>query len=398
MNESIRIKSSVLGRVLRVGAAVGALGILSGASVASGQPALAVRTEPVTAERVQAHRRVTGSLRAVSRSRVASQEPGQVAELLVDEGMTVEQGEVIARLDDRRLRSQVAEAEANVARLEGSLAEARAELTFAAFEHERVTGLHERTTASDRELREAARLAEVARARLDSAERAATQARRTLDLLRIRLGDMVVRAPYDAQVVRRHVDVGEWVEPGRAIFELTSTGTIEARLEVPERYAKAVRDHADRIFAEVAGLGHTRPSREVRVVADVDPRARTMAVILTLDNDDASLAPGMSVNAWIPTTGETTALTAPKDAVIQSGREAYVFRAAQDASGATVAQRTPVRVLFDWEDRLVLDAEGLAEGDLVVVEGNERMGPGQAVVLGAGIEGLRDQRIKGLRD
>ncbi len=356
--------------------------VLWSAAAVTAAPPSPVRTAPVTLETVQEHRRVTGSLRAVARTALASQEPGQIAAVLVDEGMPARAGQLIARIDDRRLQAQVLEAEATLERARAALTEAQAEAEFARYERGRVHNLYQSNTASEREYQEAVRLAAVAEARTESARRAETQAQRVLELLRIRLGDTRVVAPFDAIVVRRHVDVGEWVEAGQPIVELASIGTIEARLEVPERLAEAVAAHADEIYVEVAGLGKTQPSQEVRVIRDVDPRARTFSVIVTLDNRDGLLAPGMSVNAWLPTTERREYLTAPKSAVIRHARDAYVYRAADDDSEQAVAQQTPVAVLFSWQDRLVVQSEDLAPGDLVVVEGNERLLPGSAVTFG----------------
>lgn len=358
---------------------VSILAALSGAGAAPGMTP--VRTAEVTQERVQEHRRVTGSLQAVTRSAVASQEAGQVEAILIDEGLTVGAGDVIAQLDARRLQAQLAEAQARLLRMQSDLAEKHAELQFAEYEHRRIKTLHEDRAASERESAEVERLIGVAQAQSDAAERAIAEVEREVELLTIRLNDMTVRAPYDARVVARHVDPGEWIEPGEPIVTLVSAGTIEARLEVPERFAEAVAQHADRIYAEVAGLGQTVPSTEVRIIPDVDPRARTFRVVLTLDNPEGELAPGMSVNAWIPTTDEAEQLTVPKDAVVRSGRDAHVFRSTAADDGQTVATLTPITVLFDWRDRVAVASGALQPGDQVVIEGNERLAPGMPLAL-----------------
>jgi RND family efflux transporter MFP subunit len=219
---------------------------------------------------------------------------------------------------------------------------------------------------------------------MEAARRAITEGRRQVDLLEIRLKDMTVQAPYDARVVARHVDAGEWIDPGEPIVTLVSTGAIEARLQVPERYADAVAKNANYIYAEVVGLDRTLPSSDVRIIPDVDPQARTFAVVLTLDDPDAVLAPGMSVGAWIPTSNEAEHLTVPKSAVVRSGRDAYVYRTAANAEGSATAAKTPIKVLFDWHNRVVVTADELQAGDRVIVEGNERIRPGSELALISG--------------
>lgn len=340
-----------------------------------------VLTETVKMEKVQEHRRVTGSLQAVARSSIASQEPGEVLEVLTDEGLSIAKGDVIAHLDDRRLKAQLAEADARVDRAKSDLAERESDLSFAEFEMKRLDRLRETNVASSRESMEAKSRYNAAVARANAAKRAISEGQRQVDFLRIRLEDMVVRAPFDARVVARHIDPGEWIEPGEPIVTLVSTGAIEARLEVPERYAGALANHATEIYADVIGLGRTLPSDDIRIIPDVDPQARIFRVILTLSNPNDDLAPGMSVVAWIPTTEEAEHLTVPKSAVVRSGRDAYVYRSEAGPGGSSVAAKTPVTVLFDWQDRVVIAANELKAGDSVIVEGNERIAPGSKVAL-----------------
>lgn len=367
--------------VLR-GALAGALtaGIAVPAAVtpAAAQPASAVRTAEVTRETVQEHRRVTGSLQAVSRAAVATQEPGLVTEILVDEGSVVEPGQIIARLDDRRIHAQIEELRAEHAAAKALLEQRTVELRFAEHDLGRIRSAHDRAAASDRELSETETAVGVRRSQAEAARRAGEQVARRIELLEIRLADTVIRAPFAASVVQRHTEPGEWLDAGQPVVTLVSTGPIEARLEVPERYAAALARDAGNLFVEVASDGRTVPTIDARVVMDVDPRARTFSVFVTLDNKAGELAPGMSINAWIPTTESAEALLIPRDAVIRDGRSAFVYRVADAA-----AERAPVRVLFSWGDRLAVESASLAAGDTVVIEGNERLAPGAALAVAA---------------
>jgi multidrug efflux pump subunit AcrA (membrane-fusion protein) len=97
----------------------------------------------------------------------------------------------------------------------------------------------------------------------------------------------------------------------------------------------------------------------------------------------------MSVVAWIPTNDEAEHLTVPKSAVVRNGRDAYVYRSSLDPAGVATAAKTPVTVLFDWQDRVVVSAEALEAGDRVIVEGNERIMPGAELVLAQGTGRMR---------
>ncbi|MEM9082553.1 MAG: efflux RND transporter periplasmic adaptor subunit [Planctomycetota bacterium] len=354
-----------------VAAALASLSLLP--ALAAAQPTT-VLTAEVAEELVQEHRRVTGSLQAVSRAAVAAQESGLVESVLVDEGSLVRKGDLIVSLDARRLNAQLEEARAEHANYEAIVAQRVAELDFTRLDRDRIQQAHNNGAASERELSEVETMLGVRESQLESTRRVVESTARRVDLLEIRLNDMQVRAPFDARVVSRHVEPGEWTEPGRPVATLVSTGTIEARLEVPERYASSVFANPELLFVQLASDGRSVPSVSVRPVPDVDERARTFQVFVTLDNTSGELAPGMAVNAWVPTSQESLALLAPKDSVIRDGRDAYVFRV-NDNGDTSEADKTPVTVLFTWGDMLAVSSQNLDAGDEVVVEGNERLLP-----------------------
>lgn len=345
------------------------------APLASAQPAL-VRTAEVTEDVAQEHRRVTGSLQAISRSSLASQEPGLVRSVLVDEGYVVRRGEVVAQLDPRRLQAQLEEARAEHANYAAVVAQREAELDFARLDLERLAEALKKSAASEREMSEAKTLVGVRIAQLEAARKVVESITRQTELLEIRLDDMTIRAPFDARVVSRHVEPGEWIEPGDPLVTLISVGMIEARLEVPERFANNLFGDTSSLYVELAADGRSVPSIDVQSVPDIDPRVRTFQVIVRLDNSDGSLAPGMSVSAWVPTSEEGIALLVPKDAVIRHGSSAHVFRIDQEKQ----AEQTGVTVLFEAGEYLALGANAhLKPGDRVIIEGNERLQPGTTV-------------------
>ncbi|MEM1422644.1 MAG: efflux RND transporter periplasmic adaptor subunit [Planctomycetota bacterium] len=347
-------------------------------AVAAAQPT-PVRTAQVAQETVQEHRRVTGSLQAVSRASVAAQEPGLVESVVVDEGAAVRGGDVVLKLDDRRLRAQLEEARAEHANYGAIVAQRKAELAFAQLDLERMREAHAEGAAGVREIAELETMLGVRESQLEAAQRVVESTARRIDLLEIRLEDTVVRAPFDARVVERHVEPGEWTEPGTPLLTLVSTGTIEARLEVPERYAQAVFASPESLFVQLGSDGRSIPSVEVRPVPDVDERARTFQIFVTLDNPTGELAPGMAVNAWVPTAAESVALLAPKDAVIRDGRDAFVYIVG--AGEQPEAEQTPVTVLFAWGDMLALSSNTIEAGDTVVIEGNERLMPNAPLAI-----------------
>lgn len=183
-----------------------------------------------------------------------------------------------------------------------------------------------------------------------------------------------VVAPYDASVVARHVEPGDWVQPGDKLLTLVSTGPMEARLEVPERFAA---DLIDATGVVVRSSALDRPLRvlETKRLDDVNPRVRTIQVIAIVENPDAALAAGMSIEGYVPSGQEEEFLTVPKDAIVRRSGQPTVF--VVDESSA--AKQVSVNVVFETRTRVAVVSSGLNEGASVVVEGNERLIPSQLV-------------------
>ncbi len=108
-------------------------------------------------------------------------------------------------------------------------------------------------------------------------------------------------------------------------------------------------------------------------------------MVVTLDNSFGQLAPGMSLTAWVPTGKTAKRLTVDKDAVLRNETgTAYVYVARRQGpqSSSTPAVATPVNIkeLFPVGRRVVVESRNLQDGDLVVIEGNERLFPGMPIL------------------
>jgi RND family efflux transporter MFP subunit len=192
-----------------------------------GPPPTAVTVDPVRLEPVREHRRVTGELRALRRSKVAAEEPGLVIEFPVREGHHVKTGDVLARLDSRRLSLELDALMADAQAVESLVVERTANKEWRERELELYRRSLERGAANMKEVLDAENEASMSRARVTWAERQREVLRARAELLQERLADMTITAPFDGVVVNRHVELGEWVGNGDAVVELVSTGGVE---------------------------------------------------------------------------------------------------------------------------------------------------------------------------
>jgi len=334
-----------------------------------------VRVDDLRLEEVQQRRLVTGSVRAVRRSEIATREAGLVLELGVREGQPVEAGAVLARLDSRKLELELGVLTAEERAAQDTLSERRSDEDQARRDLEAIRSLAGRDATNPKELADAetAVAIAVARAARAASDVAAIGARK--ELLQQRVEDLVIRAPFAGSVVRRLTEVGEWLGEGAAVAELVSTDQVEAWLEVPQAlWGASARGDAD-LQITIEATGATLSPSSSRAVADVDPRARTFALVAPLPAE-AGLAPGMSVTAWVPTSSAAKELTVSRDALLRNATGPYVYVASDTGDGGpSLAVPTPVEVLFQTRDRVVVRAKGLAPGTPVVVEGNERLFP-----------------------
>ncbi|MHC5002986.1 MAG: efflux RND transporter periplasmic adaptor subunit [Planctomycetota bacterium] len=334
-----------------------------------------VLVEPVRAVELQARRMVTGELRAVRRSSVAAQEPGVVTELPVREGQLVEPGATLARLDARRLQIMLDQVVADSAATAALQQEREAELTWKQRDLDLLQASFDRGAANRRELEDAETQVAVARARVLQIQGQVDLNEARAELLRQRLEDTVIVAPFRGVVVARHVELGEWLGEGDPVVELVSAGPIEVWLDVPQRLLAPVREIDLPVSVVVEATGGTVEAKDRRIVPVVDVRARTFTLVARLDNEDDHLSPGMSVTAWVPTAGMAEHLVVPKNAVLRNEVGSHVFVARASGESGHAAMPVPVQVLFGEADWFAVSAAGLVPDDLVVVEGNERLFP-----------------------
>ncbi|WP_118136193.1 HlyD family secretion protein [Oceanicella sp. SM1341] len=200
---------------------------------------------------------------------VATKFAGRLAEVLVHEGDTVEQGEVIARLDASQIEAQLREAKAGVTQAEQSLAEARAvlrqreaELSFAEQELSRAASLGDRGVASrqTRELRQserdtAAAAVLSARAGIARTEAGIEAARATVDRLQADLSEYVLRAPRAGRVQYRLAEPGEILAAGGGIVTI---------LDLAQVYMT--------VYLPTSAAGMLRYGAEARIVFDAAPQ------------------------------------------------------------------------------------------------------------------------------
>ncbi len=324
---------------------------------------------------------VVGTLRAKSRAKIAAREAGATLTINFDEGDLVEINSVIAPLDTRRLDAQIAEATAEITVAEALVHQKKSRVKRSAIDLAMKETAFAGNALSEAEVLDARSANNVDNSIYASAQDSLKATKSRLELLNVRLDDLKILAPFTGRVVERHIEPGEWAEPGSAIVTLVSSGEIEAWLQVPERFATTAR--GKQIPVTLTATGQTVTSTSLTIVPEAEISTRTLQVVALLPNPGDTLVPGLSVSAALPVSENTERLAVPVNAIVQGYAGPSIFiSSTQEGSPLPVAKRLPIEILFQENETVYLKAEGLKAGDQVVVEGNERLFPFQTLLIG----------------
>jgi HlyD family secretion protein len=312
---------------------------------------------------------------------VSAKIQGRLAQLRVEEGSRVGNGETIARLESGDYEAQVQRARAALQRAQADLAESQRQLDLARrLTDEKIMSTDQLQTAESR-------------ARVNEA--AVAQARAEVSFAQAQLANTVIRAPFAGTVVKKMAEVGESVAPippgvnistsSGAIVALADLDTLEVEVDVSEsNVAKLSPDQPAEVTVEAF------PDRKYRavlrqVIPTADRTKATVQVKVTILEKDARLKPEMSAKVTFvePTRpvapAETSApvVVVPKEAVVTRDGKPVVFevrdgkvRARPVVPGGERQGQTVVREgLAGSETLVVRPPETLKDGDAVRVKG-----------------------------
>jgi len=291
---------------------------------------------------------LVGSLTANEQVELKSETDGTVEEINFLEGEPVEAGRLLVKLDDTKARAQVTEAKANYALSKGN--------------YDRAKQLLEDKLISQQEFDQTA------------AAFAANEA--TVALRERQLQDTRIHAPFEGVVSARLISPGQVISRNTTLTWLVDLDPLKVEVNVPERFLSQVLPH-QKLGLQVAAWPNRSFEGEVYFVSPyVNPDTRTVLVKATVPNPELTLKPGMFAGLELTLNVRSNALVIPETAVNQvlEGNRAVVM-IVNDNYRVEVRQ---IKVGLRLERRLEV-TEGLAEGDRVIVEGLQKIGPGMSV-------------------
>lgn len=324
-----------------------------------GRPPSPVKVETVKTQDIQRSVSLVGTVEPWKRSTVASEIEGLVIQFLAEEGMRVKKGQVLARLrtDTQQILLDSAKA---------TLHEAKTRYKQAQLDLNRVHVLFEKELVTKKEHDDAIAQEAALRARV-------TQLDAKIREVEDRLMKSQIVAPFNGWVTKEFTEVGQWVQAGGAVIEIVDLSRLQVEVPLPERFVRDTRV-GDPVSAVFDGLPDFQAKGRVfSVVAQADRVARTFPVKVEIPNPDLSIKSGMVARVTLTVGKPYQGIVVPKDALVLRGGKEFVFLVHEGTVG-----QVPVTSKVHLDDWVEVTGE-IEAGMAVVVQGNERLLPGQAV-------------------
>ncbi len=312
--------------------------------------------EPVS---VPARYALPGTVESSDRGLLTARIPGQVAQIVVKEGQSLQPGDSILHISGETATSELQSAVSGVAVAERQLAEAQAYQSLAEATFARYLKLHETGAVTPHEF-------DRVKADLDAAEQRLGAAKASLDASRAQrrtaktMADQAtVRAPYAAEVAEIMIDVGSTLQPGTPLLSLDRSGLMQVRVALPESLAGR-HQVGDRFSVELPTLNKLLTGTLTKLQPGADPHSRTFMAWLSLP-EEATLKNGLFARVLVSEETGATTLLIPSAAVVTRGQLTGVYVVEDDILHYRLVRTG--RVLADQVEIL----SGLRDGEELIV-------------------------------
>ncbi len=328
----------------------------------------------------------SGYVTARRQATISSKVTGKVTEVLIEEGMRVTDGQVLARLDDTNVVASLQLARAQLEASRQALAETQVRLREANQDLQRQTELIAKNVVAKADFDHAEADASAYRARLAQQQVDVTVAERTVTIWQQQLDDMVLRAPFSGIVTSKNAQPGEMISPISAgggftrtgICTVVDMGSLEIEIDVNEAYINRV-EPGQPVEATLDAYPDWKiPCKVIAIIPTADRDKSTVKVRVGFDKLDPRILPEMSVKVAFREEGAVHAaavqeVIVPKSAIRQdTGHDiVMVVRAGK-------AERRAVTVSSATDNETALSA-GLTQGEHVVVDGPKDLSDGATV-------------------
>ena len=309
-------------------------------------------------------RLVVGHAEAPQTTAIGFDLTGSVVDILVDEGQAVVEGQILAKLDDQRLRAQMDE-------LSAILNRAKSEANLSKISFKRVVELVDRKLESAQQLDESRESVNAAKAFVDE-----ILARK--QTLLVEIGKSKLLAPFDGSVVSRLVDTGTVVVAGQSLFNLQQNGQLEVRFALSTDYVNKFA------LGQVVILSAQSNQISGKIKSIAQQRrldTRTVDVIVSLTEQNLSILPGDLLHIDINSEIYARGFWVPRKALVSSVRGLWSLFAVEVIDGEHQLVVKLVEMVHA-DDKKAFVRGALKSGESIVIDGVQRLVSGQKVSVG----------------
>ncbi|MBI4623897.1 MAG: efflux RND transporter periplasmic adaptor subunit [Verrucomicrobia bacterium] len=328
----------------------------------------------------------SGYITARREATVSSKFTGKVMEVLIEEGVRVKEGQILARLDDTNVQASLHLARAQLDLTRTAQEETRVRIKEAEQDWQRQKSLRQTDAAPRADYDRAEATALAYRARLAQQQNEVTVAERTVAIWQQQLDDTIIRAPFAGIVTSKNAQPGEMISPMSAggftrtgICTIVDMESLEIEIDVNESYINRV-EPGQPVEATLDAYPEWKiPCKVIAIIPTADRQKSTVKVRVGFDKLDPRILPQMAVKVAFRETGAVTlratgrAVIIPKNAVRNhNGRDvAFVIQNGRAERRAVTITRT--------QDGDVSISAGVSAGERVAVDAPAGLTDGMAV-------------------
>lgn len=328
------------------GVPTGSPGGFPGAGAAGDNRGVPVEVATVVRQPIASYLETHGTLEAENEVDLVARTAGPIIELVAEEGMTVRAGQLLARIDDREIKSQL------------EVSKVRLEETRLAFERAK--------QLRNSEL--------VSQETFDQALANYQSAQGDFERLRIQMQYTEITAPFNGLIVERYVKFAQHLTSGAQLFRISDFDPLLCPIQVPERELPRLRVGQPARLEVEAWDGETFDAKVLRLSPVIDAATGTIRVTLEVGGR-GKLRPGMFASVYLEMARKPDALVVLKSALALDSLGDTVFVVDGD-----VAVRRALELGFQ-NDNLLEVRSGLTEGEQVIVVGQDGLSEGTPIEI-----------------
>lgn len=323
------------------------------------RPPAPVVLQTVESELLTLQATVTGNLRPLQKIFLSVEESGRVTKIHKRQGDLVQKGKLLAEIKNPSLSARF-ELQKSTSK------EVQIQLKFLKKKWLLTQELSKKKIATPVQLEEDKARYFLQMVKLEST---VIEIQRLENLLK----SFQVKAPFDGQILKAPLELGQWVTPATVLYQVVSYQMYELDVSVPGRYLGQIPIN-QKVSVQVKEAKTFLEGKIHAIVQYVDETTGNFWVKIHVPNPEGLSLSGLLVEVSLPIGTPTERMLVSRDAIVRRGDKIYVV-----LSKNGIAQITPVKILGNQGDRVMIQAKDLKPGEQVVIRGNERLFSGMKI-------------------